>query len=355
MESDDPITQLEKRLGEKWKTIAQARENAQTKKKQLAEMLKGYDSEDSSIVLYGSLARDEFTSKSDIDWTLLVDGIATPEHTDIALEIARLIEESEEKAPGREGTFGGLAFSHDLIHRIGGSDDTNRNTTLRVLLLLESAALGRKDARDRVIKNVLSRYVHEDYGLIYSAGPSNVPRFLQNDLARYWRTVAVDFAYKQRQRGDKGWALRVAKLRISRKLTYVSGLLMCFSCELEKSNELFAKATDPQSKLHAFIGHLSKYTDKTPLEVLAQAILRYPQLDETARKLFDAYDKFLAILNDEAKRKHLDELARESVAGDEIYENVRDLSHRFQESLDGMFFDQTETDIPKLTRIYGVF
>jgi hypothetical protein len=165
----------------------------------------------------------------------------------------------------------------------------------------------------------------------------------------------VDFAYKQRQRGDKGWALRVAKLRISRKLTYVSGLLMCFSCELEKSNEPFAKATDPQSKLHAFVEHLSKYTDTTPLEVLAQAILRYPQLNEMARKLFDAYDEFLAILNDEAKRKHLDELARESVAGDEIYENVRELSHRFQKSLDEMFFDQNDTDIPKLTRIYGVF
>jgi len=32
------------------------------------------DSEDTSIVVSGSLARDEYTAGSDIDWTLLVDG-----------------------------------------------------------------------------------------------------------------------------------------------------------------------------------------------------------------------------------------------------------------------------------------
>lgn len=354
MESADPISQLSENLGETWPSIMQARQNARDKRQQFADTLKRYDSEDSSIVVYGSLARDEFTSKSDVDWTLLVDGIALPEHNDVALEIARLIED-EEKPPGKEGTFGGLTFSNDLIHRIGGSDDTNRNTTHRILLLLESAALGRRDARDRVIKGILSRYVHEDYGLIYSAGPSNVPRFLQNDIARYWRTVAVDFAYKQHQRGEKGWALRVAKLRISRKLTYVSGLLMCFSCEFEKTEELLAAASDPQSKLHAFVEHLTKYTNRTPLDVVARTVLQYPELQEIARTLFKVYDQFLGILNDETKREYLEKLPREKVSGDTVYESVRSLSHDFQASLDAMFFDENGTDLPRLTKIYGVF
>jgi hypothetical protein len=29
------------------------------------------------------------------------------------------------KPTGREGTFGKMVFSHDLIHQIGGDDDTN--------------------------------------------------------------------------------------------------------------------------------------------------------------------------------------------------------------------------------------
>jgi hypothetical protein len=38
-----------------------------------------------------------------------------------------------------------MAFSHDIIHQIGGQNDTNKNTTQRILLLLESAAMGKNN------------------------------------------------------------------------------------------------------------------------------------------------------------------------------------------------------------------
>jgi len=57
--------------------------------------------------------------------------------------------------------LGKLAFSHEIIHQIGGEDDTNSNTTKRILLLLESAPIGRHDASDRVLDSVLSRYILE--------------------------------------------------------------------------------------------------------------------------------------------------------------------------------------------------
>jgi predicted nucleotidyltransferase len=107
---DNPITSLAERTNSAWDMISKARNNAQVKRRELYETLRGFDSRDTSIVVFGSLARDEFTSGSDIDWTLLIDGQSSPEHLDNALEIHKRIEEAKEKVPGREGTFGGLAL-----------------------------------------------------------------------------------------------------------------------------------------------------------------------------------------------------------------------------------------------------
>jgi predicted nucleotidyltransferase len=121
------VQQLEGRLGANWVNLREARRLAEEKRAELREMLKGFDSEDTSVVVAGSLARDEFTSGSDIDWILLVDGQADPSHYASARQIGRLISEASAKGTGPEGTFGSIVFSHNLVHEIGGEDDTNRN------------------------------------------------------------------------------------------------------------------------------------------------------------------------------------------------------------------------------------
>jgi predicted nucleotidyltransferase len=131
------IAEFEARIGAKWSNIGTACDLSCKTRSELAKSLAGVDSEDTSIVVSGSLARNEFTPGSDIDWSLLVDGFADANHQAVREKVAPIINQRAGKGPGREGTFGQLAFSHELVHQIGGEDDTNRNTTRRLLLLLE--------------------------------------------------------------------------------------------------------------------------------------------------------------------------------------------------------------------------
>lgn len=192
-----------------------------------------------------------------------------------------------------------MAFSHRLVHLIGGEDDTNRNTTQRILMLLESAVIGRREAYDRVRKHILDRYILEDSRFTAKDAKCRVPRFLLNDFARYWRTMAVDFAYKRRTRAESGGAIRNIKLRMSRKLIYVSGLLACFACHLEcgeqERNELFS---DPDATRRS-VEFFSKTLDRTPLEILCGVLARYDHLGSVADRLLGAYNTFLGELADE--------------------------------------------------------
>src|ERR1039457_1162058 len=77
-----------------------------------------YASEDTSVVVFGSLARGEWTSGSDLDWTYLIDGQANSDHLRIVQAIQNVLKEDPRfKAPGATETFGNMTFSHDLIHQ----------------------------------------------------------------------------------------------------------------------------------------------------------------------------------------------------------------------------------------------
>jgi predicted nucleotidyltransferase len=79
---------LEARLATNWNQLKAARERAEAKRGELRAALRGIDSDDTSVVVFGSLARNEFTVGSDIDWTLLVDGGADPMHLELTRKIA---------------------------------------------------------------------------------------------------------------------------------------------------------------------------------------------------------------------------------------------------------------------------
>lgn len=348
------LDRLAARTDAAWPTLLAARERARQARGTLARELDGLVPPDTSVVVFGSLARDEFSGESDIDWTLLVDGAADPAHLAAAREIGAVVHRHG-REPGREGTFGSLAFSHDLIHNIGGEDDTNSNTTRRILLLLESAPLGPRQAYDRVLANVLWRYLDEDRGLWTGSGRAKVPRFLLNDISRYWRTMLVDFAYKQRSRAGRGWALRNIKLRLSRKLIFLSGLLACFSPVLDLDDDAVAAvfgSTDDGP--HRLTRHLLAVIEEPPLEVLAGALLRHGGDDAAASALLDAYEAFLALISDETSRDELSALRYEEFDDSPAFSRGRRIAADFQRAVSQIFL-HGDGPLTRLTVDHGIF
>jgi len=313
-----------------------------------------YTTEDTSLVVFGSLARGEWTSKSDLDWTYLIDGEANSDHLKISQQIQRVFRDEGYEEPGPTGTFGNMAFSHDIIHQIGGQNDTNKNTTQRILLLLESCPIGRRtEAYERVIRGVINRYLEEDvHPLTHDSNRFRVPRFLLNDIVRFWRTMAVDFASKQRDRAGEGWGLRNAKLRMSRKLIFASGLLVCFSANLDPElNDHIS--TDKDAIKLKLINHVRNCVRLTPLEILASSMERYGVSNSTAKELFNAYSDFLRLLDREESRKALKALRASDSRTDKTFRHVREISKIFENALDQIFFKNSR--IAPLTQKYGVF
>lgn len=348
------LARLRTQLQKDWPAITQAEAASALKYKELVALIQQaaaaegpIDSEDISIVVFGSLARGEWTSGSDLDWTLLIDGQADHRHVQAAYRLTTLLSEGGFASPGRTGTFGSLTFSHNLIHQIGGQDDTNRNTTQRMLLLLEARAVSRQDALERVVRGILRRYLENDFRDFRL----RVPRFLVNDLHRFWRTVCVDYASKYRERAAEGWAIRNVKLRMSRKLIFAAGLIACYSCDPVWLREREPHSAAGQS-IESMVGHLEKFANRPPLDILAEVLIRHPQ-DETAKDLFDSYDSFLGRLNDPEARKHLERLRPEDAA-DERFQLIQQECSRFESALEQLFFGES-TPLARMTRTYGVF
>jgi hypothetical protein len=92
----------------------------------------------------------------------------------------------------------------------------------------------------------------------------------------------------------------------------------------------------------------------TPLELLMTALVSENCSVETIGLILDSYDRFLAILDDQQNREHLEELKFDAAATDPLFSEIRKLSHDFQSGLDRLFYDES-LQLAKLIRKYGVF
>ena len=179
------------------------------------------------VVALGSIGRQEASASSDFDYLIIAYGL--PENVTASRDLfAAVIELRENKLHlGKQGPtnlFGRLVSAPDLIEFIGLEDDSNRSLTHRMLILEEGVSLYRPDLHKTLIRKIIERYLAD-----YSSPKPGVPRFLLNDILRYWRTIAVDYQAK-RWEDSEGWGLRYLKLRISRKLAFAGSLVPLLLC-----------------------------------------------------------------------------------------------------------------------------
>ena len=162
------------------------------------------------------------------------------------------------------------------------------------------------------------------------------PRFLLNDVVRYWRTICVDFEGKARQ-GSRKWALRHAKLRTSRTMLFAGGLLPVLAC-----HHLVADEVEP---------FLLQALAEPPTDRVARAFLEHDAADAGGRTL-GAYDRFLALIDDPERRGRLEALDRDAAPADPVFQEARRLGREVQQGLLALLFEREP--LRRLVRQYLV-
>ena len=282
--------------------------------------------DDVTVALMGSWGRRELTSGSDEDWLVVHRRPAGSAVRPGVAELSRALR----PPAGAQGIFN-RAVAVDELVRFGLDADDNTNMTQRLLFLLESVALVGERAHRDAQHAILAAYLEGD------RRDRRPPRFLLNDVVRYWRTIAVDFEGKARQ-GSRKWALRHAKLRTSRTLLFAGGLLPILAC-----HHLVADEVE---------GFLLDAFAEPPTDRIARAFLEHDAADAGGRTL-GAYDRFLALVDEPAKRARLESLDRDEAPADPVFQEARRLGREVQQGLLALLFEREP--LRRLVRQYLVF
>lgn len=323
-----PLEVLADRAGRDFQHLFEARRHTAAGLAERADSLKGIvHGPDVSVVLMGSWGRAEVTAGSDDDFMLLVRGVER-EDVEPSVEAVRGVLANP---PGNQGIFGVPVFSEKLVHAIGLDPDDNSNLTRRMLFMLESVPVSGEAAYRAVREELLSRYLDE------SVKAYRPPRFLLNDVVRYWRTICVDFAGKEHE-GPEKWGLRNAKLRTSRKVLFAGGLLPVLECF--------------RFDLAEIRGYLEEQLDLVPVDRIAQSFLAHNAVEPGARA-FGAYDDFVGRMNDVDFRNELREVVRENADDSAAFADVQRIGRELQDGLLALLYETRA--LPQVVRDYAIF
>ncbi len=253
---------------------------------------------------FGSLGRLEASPESDLDLGFLYDGqvIDKPQAEARRKQVVEGLRAIGFDIP--EKTFDQAIDLRALIRNIGGRLDTNETLTYRALLLTEGACLDDAEA-GRAMKHAVFR--------AYADAMISRGRFLAslgNDLHRYYRTLCMDYRHKVEEL-DKSWAIRVLKLRHTRKLWHLANLaLQCWmvdAIEEDEARDVSLASRIGWPSLLRIFGALEHFG--------APELARVPAL---------CLDRFLAALASAEIRGELAQLDYDAREGSAVYRELRE-------------------------------
>lgn len=314
-------------------SIATARQNSDLKierlRNELAPVLK--DHPDVDVLAFGSLARKDYTSGSDVDWGVVVDGRVTQDIRRLPKAVGEKLEKIGIPAPSDASEFGKLSSSLEIIGSIASRHDARLSLSRRMLLLFESVSLTSGRVRDRMIAEVLNSYQSEE--TLSNESKFAVPRYLLNDTDLFWRLMCTDYSGQTRARTGKHWGLRSIKLNFSRKLLAFSGLLRCLECHLHlEESEVEVK---PREQLGLIYNRLRETLQYTPGQTVEN--LLPPKVSEPIKT---CYEDFLRSIDDPNVRQTLSDLTWEDSEDCQDLQGLWSLARGFHDRLADVLLEE---------------
>ncbi len=228
------------------------------------------------VIVCGSIGRGEMTRLSDID-AVVIDyaGGCTSLSCEARGVRDRLAHLCDAFAGHQPRLFGRIVSAKRLteppLPYRGAYEDY-----LGLLIIQEGASAGSPEAYKELVARLVAGYVS-----IPNDSAVRVHR-IRNGLTRLWRQTASDVTRRWQERHyDPGWLLQYAKLGVSRRVSYIGGLLPTLS-------------DAPLTSL------IEPYTELTPLGRIA-ALVPYALQDHderaksSIRAILEITDKFVGL------------------------------------------------------------
>ena len=154
-----------------------------------------------TIYATGSFARLEASGHSDIDVFFINVGsekdVEDPKTSSLRM-FGKVIEIAERlgfDSFSNDSEYLRLLHLDEILSKLGSRIDDHQNYfTARMLLLLESYCIYGKDKFDELVRLIVASYFRD----FKDHQQSFEPRFLMNDLTRFWKTMLLNYENKRR-------------------------------------------------------------------------------------------------------------------------------------------------------------
>lgn len=251
-----------------------------------------------TIFAAGSFARQEASEFSDIDLFFLTSKkkkeIEELNTNSLRLfgQVIEAVENLKFPAFSNDGQYLVLLHTDDILENLGGRTDDHQNYfTARMLLLLEGHCLFGKEVFGEVTEKIIESYFKD-----FPDHRDNFhPRFLLNDICRFWKTLLLNYENKRRfKSADIAASANSEETKEEQERLKIKQKVRNFKLKYSRMTTCFATIAALAShdgKIDA--KSVLELTKKTPYERLALIPNHIPKTRDVVAQILESYSWFL--------------------------------------------------------------